>query len=81
MRAEGELSEAMRLATELHKPFRKPPQYSKVSFRSKDNIWNADLIIVSKPENGRKYILTVLDGYTRYAWAIPLKDKKRRNSR
>ena len=75
----------------------KPPQYSKVSFRSKDNIWNADLIIVSKPDTSRqtgsapadadyvskgvkaepyKYILTVLDGYTRYAWAIPLKDKK-----
>ena len=65
-----------RLAEELHKPFRKPPQYSKVSFRSKDNIWNADLIIVSKPENGRKYILTVLDGYTRYAWTVPLKDKR-----
>ena len=66
----------MRLAAELHKPFRKPPQYSKVSFRSKDNIWNTDLIIVSKPDADHKYILTVLDGYTRYAWAIPLKDKK-----
>ena len=53
-----------RLATELHKPFKKPPQYLKVSFRSKDNIWNADLIIVSKPDAGYKYILTVLDGYT-----------------
>ena len=27
-------------------------------------------------ENSFKYILTVLDGYTRYAWAVPLKDKK-----
>ena len=34
---------------QLHKSFRKPPQYSKANFRSKDNIWNADLIIVSKP--------------------------------
>ena len=23
-----------------------------------------------------KYILIVLDGYTRYAWVVPLKDKK-----
>ena len=23
-----------------------------------------------------KYILTVLDGYTRYAWCVPLKNKK-----
>ena len=47
----------MHLADELHKPFRKPPQYSKVSFRSKDNIWNADLIIVSKPDAGYKLVI------------------------
>ena len=71
-----ELNKMTKLANELHKPFRKPPQYSKVSFRSKDNIWNADLIIVSKPDAGYKYILTIMDGYTRYAWTVPLKDKK-----
>ena len=71
-----ERRERQQLADELHKPFRKPPQYSKVSFRSKDNIWNADLIIVSKPDAGYKYILTIMDGYTRYAWTVPLKDKK-----
>ena len=60
----------------MHKPFRKPPQYSKVYFCSKDNIWNADLIIVSKPKKNYKYILTVMDGFTRYEWAVPLKDKK-----
>ena len=27
-------------------------------------------------ENDYKYILTVLDRYTRYAWCVPLKDKK-----
>ena len=27
------------------------------------------------PENNYNYILTVLDGYTRYAWVIPLKHK------
>ena len=37
---------------------------------------NADLIIVSKPENNYKNTLTVMDGFTRYAWALPLKDKK-----
>ena len=65
----------MRLAEELHKPFRKPKQLRKIYFRSKDNIWNADLVIMP-PENSRKYILTILDGYTRYAWAVPLKTKK-----
>ena len=70
------LSERQQLAEELHKTFRKPPQYSKVNFRYKDNIWNAVLIIVSKPENNYMYILTVMDGFTRYAWVLPLKDKK-----
>ena len=55
--ATAEAVSDMRLAAELHKPFKKPPQYSKVSFRSKDNIWNADLIIVSKPDADHKYIL------------------------
>ena len=30
-------------------------------------------------QNRFKYILTVMDGYTIYAWTVPLKDKKRRN--
>ena len=63
------------LADELHKPFRRPQQLRKIYFRSKDNIWNADLVIMPT-ENNYKYILTVLDGYTRYAWCVPLKDKK-----
>ena len=63
------------LADELHKPFRRPQQLRKIYFRSKDNIWNADLVIMPT-ENNYKYILTVLDGFTRYAWCVPLKDKK-----
>ena len=66
------------LANELHKPFRRPKQLRKINFRSKDNIWNADLVHMPE-EDGRhdpcKYILTVLDGYTRCAWAVPLKHK------
>ena len=45
-----------------------------IKFPSKDNIWNADLVIMP-PENGFKHTLTILDGYTRYAWVIPLKHK------
>ena len=74
-RIANELGERQRVANELHKPFRKPKQLRKIYFRSKDNIWNADLVIMP-PENNHKYILTILDGYTRYAWCIPLKTKK-----
>ena len=70
-----ELDKMTKLATELHKPFKRPKQLRKVYFKSKDNIWNADLITMPQ-EDGYKYILTVLDGYTRYAWCVPLKNKK-----
>jgi hypothetical protein len=65
----------IQLAIELHKQFKRPKQLRKVYFKSKDNIWNADLIIMPEQEN-YKYILTIMDGYTRYAWTVPLKDKK-----
>ena len=63
------------LANELHKPFRRPKQLRKINFRSKDNIWNADLVHMPEEDDYEeeddydpyKYILTVLDGYIRYA--------------
>ena len=64
-----------KLANELHKSFRKPKQLRKIYIRSKDNMWNANLIIMPQ-ENDYKYFLAVLDGFTRYAWTVPLKDKK-----
>ena len=66
-RTDGTPKERKILANELHKPFRRPKQLRKINFRSKDNIWNADLVHMPE-EDGRhdpyKYILTVLDGYT-----------------
>ena len=44
----------------------------------KDETWSADLIdksILSKYNNNYKFILTVIDTFTKYAWAIPLKNK------
>ena len=70
----NKLGERQRLAEKLHKQYKKPKQLRKIYFHSKDNIWNADLVIMP-PENNYRYILTVLDGYTRYAWVIPLKHK------
>ena len=77
-RADGTPKERKILANELHKPFRRPKQLRKINFRSKDNIWNADLLHMPEEDSRNdpyKYILTVLDGYTRYAWAVPLKHK------
>ena len=71
-----ELDKMVKLANEIHKPFRKPKQLRKIKFKSKDNIWNADLIIMPQ-EKDFKYILSVMDGYTRNGWCIPLKNKKK----
>ena len=67
------------LADELHKPYRKPPMLLKVKVFGKDEIWSCDLVEMPHEYLGRggkyKYILTVIDLYTRYAWSIALRDK------
>ena len=67
------------LAEELHEPTIKKFKRRKVSARFKDNIWAADLAemesLSSKNENV-KYLLCVIDVFTKYTWVEPLKDKK-----
>ena len=44
----------------------------------KDETWSADLndkSSLSEYNNNYKFILTVTDIFTKYAWAIPLKNK------
>ena len=44
----------------------------------KDETWSTDLndkSSLSKYNNNYKFILTVIDMFTKYAWAIPLKNK------
>ena len=52
------------LANELHKPV--------------DDIWAADLVDMSpfsSSNKGYKYLLTVIDVYSKYGWIMPLKTK------
>ena len=53
----------------------------KVQFNSrfKDNIWGADLAdmqLISKFNKGFRFLLCVIDIFSKYAWVVPLKDKK-----
>ena len=44
-----------------------------------DDIWSADLVdmqIFSKYNKNFKFLLTVIDLFSRYAWIVPLKNKK-----
>ena len=45
----------------------------------KDNIWGVDLAdmqSLSRKNKGIKYVLCAIDLYSKYAFVIPLKDKK-----
>ena len=65
----------MGYADELHREFRKPKHLLKVKVFDKDEIWSADLVEL-RGEPQFKYILTVIDLYTKCAWVIPLPNKK-----
>ena len=44
-----------------------------------DDVWAADLVELQEWKNvnkGFRYILNVLDCFSKYAWSVPLKDKK-----
>ena len=45
----------------------------------KDSIWDADLAdvqLISKFNKGMRFLLCVIDIFSKYAWVVPLKDKK-----
>ena len=68
------------LAEELHKPIIRKFKKRKVHSPFIDNIWGADLAdmqLIHKFNKGFRFLLCVIDVYSKYAWVIPSKDKKR----
>ena len=62
----------------LHKPVRKRFPRNKIQVAGLDDQFEADLIDVqkmAKENNAYKYILTVIDSLSKFAWAIPIKNK------
>ena len=67
------------LAEELHKPIITKFEKRKVHAAFKDNIWGVDLAdmqLLSKYNKGIRFLLCVIDIFSKYAWVVPLKDKK-----
>ena len=65
-------------AEELHKPIRKIKK-RKVYLAFKEYILGADLAdmqLISKFNKGFRFLLCVIDIFSKYAWVVPLKDKK-----
>ena len=68
-----------KLAQELHKPVIKKFERRTVYSAFKDNIWGADLAdmqLISKFNKGYRFLLCVIDIFSKYTWVVPLKDKK-----
>ena len=69
----------LRSAEELHKPIIKKFKKRKVYPGFKDNIWGADLAdmqLISKFNKEFRFLICVIDIFSKYAWVVPLKDKK-----
>ena len=67
------------LSQELHKPRKINFERRKVISNNIDHIWGIDIIIMIKYSNQNKnykYILTVIDFFSKYSWCYPLKTKK-----
>ena len=67
------------LAEERHKPIIRKFEKRKVHTAFKDNIWDADVAdmqLLSRYNKGIRFLLCVIDIFSKYAWVFPLKDKK-----
>src|SRR5207237_6104405 len=66
------------IVEELHKPARIHYPRRKVTTFSINDLWQGDLVEMipfSKFNLGYKYILTVIDTFSKYAYAMPVKRK------
>ena len=67
------------LADKRHKPIIRKFNKGKVYSQFKDNIWGVDLVdmqSLGRKNKGIKYLLCAIDLYSKYAFVIPIKDKK-----
>ena len=71
--------ENVQLTDELHKPIIRKFKKRKVYSSFRENIWGVDLAdmqLLSKFNKGFRFLLCVIDIFSKYAWVISLKDKK-----
>ena len=73
------IKQNQQLAEELHKPIIIKFKKRKVYSAFKDCIWAADLAdmqLISKYNKRFRFLLCIIDIFSKYPWVAPLKDKK-----
>ena len=73
------VSQNQQLAEELHNPLLRKSKKRKVHSAFKGNIWCADLAdmqLLSRYNKGIRFLLCVIDIFSKYTWVVSLKDKK-----
>ena len=66
------------LADELHKPIIRKFKKRKAIVGNIDDIWSAALVDMQQLKSynhGFRYILNVIDVFSKYVWSVPIKDK------
>ena len=66
------------IADEIHKPARKNFKRRRVIIKSFLDLMQADLMDLKeygKENNGYKYVLVVINCFSKYVWAYPIKSK------
>ena len=69
----NEIKQNQQLAEELHKPIIRKFKKRRVYSSFKDNIWGADLPdmqLIIKFNKGIRFLLCVIDIYSKYAWVV-----------
>ena len=77
------MNEKKEIAKEIFSPVIKKFDRIKIIPHYKDECWSIDLIdrsSLAKYNKNYKFISTIIDNHTKYAWAIPLKDKSGRST-
>ena len=75
----NDIKENQQLANELHKLIIRKFKKRKVYSSFKDKFWGVDLAdmqLISKYNKGIGYLLCAIDLFSKYAFVVPLKDKK-----
>ena len=67
------------IAKEWHKPIIRNFKKRTVYSGSRDNVWGAnlaDMQLISKFDKGFRFLLCLIDIFSKYAWVVPSKKKR-----